>query len=137
MKLDSVSAGIELNSLKRFRNRRSICVLTPSFILLLIALFAGPGSLLLRSLETRFVWRQVPTDEVVGIVLLGGFHLDSSVLASRRVDIRSDLAERIMETVRLSTLYPKARILYSGGGMEAQLGKKVLMRLGVERERII
>ena len=83
------------------------------------------------------MWRQVPIDEVGGIVLLGGFHLDSSVLATGRADTRSELAERIVETVRLSTLYPKARILYSGGGMEAQLGKKVLMRLGVERERII
>jgi uncharacterized SAM-binding protein YcdF (DUF218 family) len=47
------------------------------------------------------------------------------------------MAERIMETVRLSKLYPEAKILYSGGGAEAQLGKKVLMRLGIERERII
>ena len=31
-----------------------------------------------------------------------------------------------METVRLSKLYPQARILYSGGGTEAQLGKKFL-----------
>jgi uncharacterized SAM-binding protein YcdF (DUF218 family) len=47
------------------------------------------------------------------------------------------MSERVMETVRLSKLYPKARILYSGGGKEARLGKKILMRLGIERERII
>src|SRR5262249_14952030 len=41
------------------------------------------------------------------------------------------------ETVHLSKLYPQARILYSGGGTEAQLGKEILVRLGVERERII
>jgi uncharacterized SAM-binding protein YcdF (DUF218 family) len=39
--------------------------------------------------------------------------------------------------VRLSKLYPEAKILYSGGGAEAQLGKKVLMRLGIEGKRII
>jgi uncharacterized SAM-binding protein YcdF (DUF218 family) len=52
-------------------------------------------------------------------------------------DIRSNLSERVTETVRLSKLYPDAKILYSGGGTEAQLVKKVLMRLGVEHERII
>ena len=79
---------------------------------------------------------QAPTDQVVGgIVLLGGFHLDSH--ASEWSDICGGLSERVMETVRLSKLYPQTRILYSGGGTEAQLGKKVLMRMGVERERII
>ena len=136
------------NFLKRSPNRRSISVLILGLflILLLIALLGVPGSWLLRPLETRFpVRRQAPTDQVTGIVLLGGFHLDSRVAselnshvaseldsraASERFDIRSGIAERIMETVRLSKSYPEARILYSGGGMEAKLGKKVLMRLG-------
>jgi uncharacterized SAM-binding protein YcdF (DUF218 family) len=143
------------NFLKRSPNRRSISVLILGLflILLLIALLGVPGSWLLRPLETRFpVRRQAPTDQVTGIVLLGGFHLDSRVaselnshvaseldsrVASERFDIRSGIAERIMETVRLSKLYLEARILYSGGGTEAQLGKKVLMRLGIERKRII
>jgi len=76
--------------------------------------------------------------------MIGGFHLDSHVasafdshVASERSEIRSGMAERVMETVRLPKLYPEAKILYSGGGAEAQLGKKVLMRLGIECERII
>src|SRR5262249_26848437 len=112
---------------------------------ILIMAIKVPGSLLLRPLETRFpVRQQALTDQVVGIVMLGGFHLDSHVasaldshVASEWSDIRSGMAERVMETVRLSKLYPEARILYSGGGTEAQLGKKILMRLGVEGERII
>ena len=143
MRLDSISRAIEANSLARFPSRRFILGLF--FILLLIMALKVSGSLLLRPLETRFpVWRQTPTGQVVGIVILGGFHLDSHVasaldshVASEWSDIRSGMAERVMETVRLSKLYPKAKILYSGGGAEAQLGKKVLMRLGVERERII
>jgi uncharacterized SAM-binding protein YcdF (DUF218 family) len=103
-----------------------------------------PG-MLLRPLETRFpAPRLAPTDRVAGIILLGGFHINSHVateldsdVASERVDIHSDLSERVKETVRLSKLYSDARILYSGGGTEAQLGKKLLMRLGVEPERII
>jgi uncharacterized SAM-binding protein YcdF (DUF218 family) len=113
-------------------------------VLVLMALFNVRG-LLLRPLETRFPeLRSAPTDRVDGIILLGGFHIISPVAAeldsdlpSERVDIRSDLSERVTETVRLSKLYPNARILYSGGGTEAQLGKKLLMRLGVEPERII
>jgi uncharacterized SAM-binding protein YcdF (DUF218 family) len=42
-----------------------------------------------------------------------------------------------METVRLAKLYPEAKILYSGGGTEAELGKRILIRLGIKRERII
>jgi uncharacterized SAM-binding protein YcdF (DUF218 family) len=112
-------------------------ILGLSLALLLIASLDVSGSLLLRPLETRFpVWRQPPTDHVVGIILLGGFHLDIRV-ATKGFDIRSGMSERVMETVRLSKLYPEARILYSGGGTEAQLGKEILIRLGVERERIV
>jgi uncharacterized SAM-binding protein YcdF (DUF218 family) len=107
------------------------------FLFPLIALLNVSGSLLLRPLETRFpVLRQVPADQIAGIVLIGGFHLDIRV-ADQRFDIRSGMSERVMETVHLSKLYPQARILYSGGGTEAQLGKEILVRLGVERERII
>src|SRR5262249_28119241 len=95
------------------------------------------GSLLLRPLETRFpVRRDASADHIIGIVLIGGFHLDSRV-KSEGFDIRSGMSERVMETVRLSKVYPQAEILYSGGGLEAQLGKEILIRLGVERERII
>jgi uncharacterized SAM-binding protein YcdF (DUF218 family) len=80
--------------------------------------------------------RQVPADQIAGIVLIGGFNLDIRV-THERFDIRSGMSERVMETVRLSKLYPKAKILYSGGGTEAQLGKEILVRLGVERERIL
>src|SRR5262245_55943757 len=93
-----------------------------------------PGSLLLRPLETRFpLWRPVTTDQVVGVGLLGGFHLDSYV--RQRLEIHPGLSERVMETARLSKFYPEARILYSGGGMEAPLVKKVLIRLGVDEQK--
>jgi uncharacterized SAM-binding protein YcdF (DUF218 family) len=147
MKPDSVSMAIEDDLPERVASRRSISffMLGLFLILLLIASVNVPGSLLLRPLETRFpVWRETPTGGVVGIVMIGGFHLDSHVasaldshVASEWSEVRSGMAERITETVRLSKLYPEAKILYSGGGAEAQLGKKVLMRLGIERERII
>jgi len=52
-------------------------------------------------------------------------------------DISSGMSERVMETVRLSKLYPEAKIFYSGGGKEALSGKNILVQLGVEGERII
>jgi len=130
---------------ERVASRRSLSffILGLLLILLLIASVSVLGSLLLQPLETRFpVWRQTPTGQVVGIVMIGGFHLDSHVASALDSHVASKwsdtgMAERIMETVRLSKLYPDAKILYSGGGAEAQLGKKVLMRLGIEPERII
>jgi uncharacterized SAM-binding protein YcdF (DUF218 family) len=106
-------------------------------ILLLIASLKAPGSLLLRPLEARFSVRlQASSDQINGIILLGGFYLDDRV-TSGQLDIRSGLPERVKETVRLSKLYPEAKILYSGGGTQAQFGREILTRLGVERERII
>ena len=107
------------------------------FLFPLITFLNVSGSLLLRPLETRFpVLRQMPAGQIAGIVLIGGFHLDIRV-ADPRFDIRSGMSERVRETVRLSKLYPQARILYSGGGTEAQLGKEILVRLGVERDKIV
>jgi len=114
-------------------------------VLLIVALVNVLGSLLLRPLETRFPALQPAlTDRVAGIILLGGFGIESRVaselrndVASERVDIRSGLANRVAETVRVSKLYPDAKVLFSGGGGQAQLGKKLLMRLGIEPERII
>ena len=115
-------------------------------VLLIMALLNVLGSLLLRPLETRFPALQPAlTDRVAGIILLGGFSLNSRVaselrkdVASERVDIRSGLPNRVRETVRVSKLYPDARVLFSGGGTtQGQLVIKLLMRLGIEPERII
>jgi uncharacterized SAM-binding protein YcdF (DUF218 family) len=140
MIFESVSGIIKANALDRFVRRRLICVSIFglfSILLLTLVLNGIPGSLLLRPLETRFpLLQNAPIDRVVGIILLGGFDIDVRV-ADEQFDIRSVMSERVMETVRLSKLYPEAKILYSGGGTEAQLGKKILMRLGIEGDRII
>jgi uncharacterized SAM-binding protein YcdF (DUF218 family) len=104
-------------------------------ILLLIGLHKLPASLLLEPLETRFpMWRQEPPKRVDGIVFLGGFHVEYN--AGEWSGISSVTAERIVTAVRLSKLYPEARVLYSGGGSEARLGREILVGLGVPSERI-
>jgi uncharacterized SAM-binding protein YcdF (DUF218 family) len=106
-------------------------------LFLLVGLLKVGSSLLLGPLETRFpLWRQKYRKKVDGIVLLGGFHLDKNV-GDVCADISYVVPERVVATVRLSELYPQARVLYSGGGTEAVLGKKALVRLGVLSERII
>ena len=129
----------KMSNFLQFRNRcfRSFLILGLFLFLLIAFLKVVSGSLLLRPLETRFPpGKRTPGDQITGIVLIGGFHLDIRI-ADERFDIRTGMSQRVMETVRLSKLYPKAKILYSGGGTEAQLGKEILVRLGVERGRII
>ncbi len=140
MKPDSISTIIDGRPLSGSLSVISISLSVLFLILLVIALANVPGSLLLRPLETRFpVRQQIPTEQVAGIIFLGGFHLDSHVasLLDSGSDIRPGMAERVMETVRLSKLNPEAKVLYSGGGAEAPLVEKVLIRLGIKRESII
>jgi uncharacterized SAM-binding protein YcdF (DUF218 family) len=117
-------------------HRRLIGVLALGLFSIL-PLIALSGSPLLRPLETRFpVCRNTP-GQVAGIVILGGFHSDRQTVEGEWSDIPPVTSERIVETARLSRWYPQARILYSGGGGEAELGKKALVWLGVDPERII
>jgi uncharacterized SAM-binding protein YcdF (DUF218 family) len=108
-----------------------------SLTLFLIALVNVPASLLVFPLEARFpAWWKTLNQQVDGIVVLGGFHLDSRVLREWS-GIPPEMSERIVETARLSQLYPDARVLYSGAGGEAMIIKEVFVRLGIASERIM
>jgi uncharacterized SAM-binding protein YcdF (DUF218 family) len=123
----------------QFIDRRLIGVLALGLfsILSLIGLLRVSDSLLLRTLETRFpVCRNPPAERIAGIVVLGGFHSDRELVEGEWSTILPVTSERIVETARLSRWYPEARILYSGGGGEAELGKKALVWLGVHPRRI-
>src|SRR5215831_9569135 len=85
---------------------------------ILLARLKAPTSLLLGPLERRFpAWQQKFGQTVDGIVLLGGFRLDNNV-GVEWSDISPAIPERVAATVRLSKLYPPARVLYSGGGSQ-------------------
>jgi uncharacterized SAM-binding protein YcdF (DUF218 family) len=130
----------ETAQIVQFIDRRLIGVLALGLlsILSLIALVSISGPLLLRSLESRFpVCRNPSVERIAGIVVLGGFHSDRIRVGGEWTYILPVTSERIVETARLSQWYPQARIVYSGGGPEAELGKKALVWLGVEPERII
>jgi hypothetical protein len=79
-----------ISNFPRFCNR---CVISLSilglFLFPLIGFLNVSGSLLLRPLETRFpMMRQVPADQIAGIVLIGGFHLDIRVTDELRHSLR-------------------------------------------------
>jgi uncharacterized SAM-binding protein YcdF (DUF218 family) len=135
-----VYGSYKISAFTNSSKRRAVVVLSVLLpvglcLLLLIGLYRFPVSLLLEPLETRFpMWRQESAKRVDGIVFLGGFHLEYT--AGEWSGISSVTAERIVTAARLSKLYPEARVLYSGGGSEARLGKEILVGLGVPSKTI-
>jgi uncharacterized SAM-binding protein YcdF (DUF218 family) len=134
-----VRGSYKVSAFKDRSTPRTVVVLSillpVGLCILLIGLHKLPASLLLGPLETRFpMWRQEAARRVDGIIFLGGFHLEYN--AGEWSGIPSVAAERVVTAVRLSKLYPEARVLYSGGGNEARLGKEILVGLGIPPEKI-
>jgi uncharacterized SAM-binding protein YcdF (DUF218 family) len=104
-----------------------------AFLVLVVGGALPLGQLLLSPLEDRFpeFWdggRPDPT----GIVVLGGA-LASNLRPGSEFHKASG---RVIETVLLAKRFPRARIVYAGGGGEAFRGRKLMMDLGVEPDRI-
>ena len=100
-----------------------------SIVLLLIAGATPLGTLLTRSLESRFPpWEK--TDGPArgapdGIVVLGG-GISSGLSRQIGTAIVSADGGRVIALAHLARLYPKARIIYSGG--DASLGRQQAAR---------
>lgn len=109
---------------------------------LLIAGFLPLGPAMMLPLEQRFP-RVLPKGPVTGIVILGGA-IDLDITNARGDIALSDAGERMTEAVRLSRLYPDARIVFSGGSgsvlpdgtSEADPAKAFLLSMGVAESRI-
>lgn len=83
-------------------------------IVLFLCSFTTLGVVLLAPLEQRFAVPAEMPAHVDGIVVLGGY-TEGEVNASRKGIELNGAANRIVETMRLSRLYPQARIVVSGG----------------------
>jgi uncharacterized SAM-binding protein YcdF (DUF218 family) len=78
-----------------------------------------------------------------GVIVLGGA-IDPELSAARGTAALTDSGERLTEGVRLSRVYPKARIVFSGGSWlpsssdagEASTAQKFFIDMGVPPERI-
>ncbi len=110
--------------------------------LLLGILPVGPNAL--YWLESRYEMPAPMPEKIDGIIVLGGaVHSEMSQIHNQ--PSLNEYGERITEAIRLSRLYPHARMVYSGG--EGQLfpssttesaeTKKLLENMGISTERIV
>ncbi|MBF9234193.1 YdcF family protein [Microvirga alba] len=116
-----------------------------SFTLATAALGLLPiANYILIPLENRFPPFHDDGKPVDGIILLGG-SVEAAESAARGTIVANESAERLIDTIKLAHLYPKARILISGGGgtvfgegiAEAPIIASFLESLGIDRARLI
>ena len=127
------------------RRRRAAAILVIAAISLTAIVSLKPvTNLLLRPLEERFPelsedCEREECKKVGGIVVLGG-GLNAEAASSRSGSGLSSASGRVTEAAILARRFPHAKILYAGGGEtqpEAEQGKDLLVRLGVDPERIL
>lgn len=133
--------GLVAFALRRFSLGRRLLVIS---ILPFLAIGWLPlGSAALLALEDRFPQPPIQSD-VTGIVVLGG-EIDTDISAERHTIVLTDAGERLTKTAELSLMYPKARILVSGGTAnlispdeksEAAVARTLLAEIGVAKGRI-
>ena len=124
----------------RWRNTGRVLCLAGTGCLLAVA-FLPLDSWTLKPLERRFPPAALPA-HVDGIVVLGGM-FDDSITDADGLPGLSDSAERLTNFVRLSRLYPAARLVFTGGSRtapgeatEADAVQRMLGDLGVDLTRV-
>jgi uncharacterized SAM-binding protein YcdF (DUF218 family) len=101
------------------------------------------GDLLIAPLEDRFPRPDLTGATIDGLVVLGGAE-DAHVANARKVIAVSEAAGRYIEAAALALRFPKARLLFSGGGdaldsaiePETVSAARIFAALGIPRERI-
>ena len=102
------------------------------------------GKLVINHLENRFKIVNVLPQDITGIIVLGGV-VDQYLTNNREQIAINSAAERITEFARLSKLYPKAKLIYTGGSgilgkqdlKEADLVRPLLESLNIDQKRIL
>lgn len=134
--------GIVWQSIRPSRIARTL--LSAGIILLGLGGFLPIGSNIIIYLEAQEVAPDPLPEKIDGIVVLGGaINSEKSVLYNQ-IDL-NDRAERLTEMVRLSKLYPQARVVYSGGdgslrqssGKESESAAKLLDNMGLSVSNIV
>lgn len=123
------------------RSGRGLLAVAALFLIVAGWLPVGPAAL--KVLEERF---PAPTlsGPVDGIILLGGA-VDTHITATRAQPTLNDAGERITAMAELSSRFPLARILLSGGASdlstfepvtESAVARDLLVGLGVDPQRV-
>jgi uncharacterized SAM-binding protein YcdF (DUF218 family) len=125
------------------RNRTGAILLATGAAFYVIAGFSPLSTALMLPLEQRYSRADPAEISPTGVIVLGGA-INTQVSAARGSATLTDSGERLTEAVRLSRLYPKARIVFSGGDgllsstdvTEASTARKFFIGMGVSPERI-
>jgi uncharacterized SAM-binding protein YcdF (DUF218 family) len=102
------------------------------------------GSMLFNNLENRFPQVETLPKNITGIIVLGGV-VDQFITDDRKQVAINGAVERLTEFARLSFLYPKAKLVFTGGSgvlgkqglKEADVINPLLVTLGLNPNRII
>jgi uncharacterized SAM-binding protein YcdF (DUF218 family) len=117
--------------------------LTGAVAAMLILGSSALGDLLMRPLEDRFQRPDLANADIAGLIVIGGAEV-ARVAASRDVVAVNDAAERYIEAAILARRFPKARVVFAGGGdvfanageTEALSAARIFLQLGVSRDRL-
>ena len=134
--------GILLLATRWWRIGRTLMI--ASLLALAILGFSPAGNALILPLEDRFPLWDDSHGAPDGMVVLGG-SISPEVSKARRQVALDEAAERITAAVTLARLYPKARIVFSGGngeliyreGTEAEYAVQLFEDLGIPHDRIV
>ena len=113
---------------------------------LLIMAYSPLGHIILLPLEERFSRPDIieKLQAPDGIIVLGGT-IDTVVTKARGIISINESAERLTQAVVLARHFPKARVLFSGGGgkifsknmREATAAKRFYAQMGLQSERMV
>jgi len=115
-----------------------------SLVTLAILGFSPIGNALIIPLEQRFPPWDAARGAPDGVVVLGGA-VSPDVSGARNEIALNESAERVTAVAELARLYPKARILFSGGsgaliydeGTEAEFVVRLFESFGIAPERVM
>ena len=127
------------------KRRTGILLVNLSAITLIFIAFSPLALWIEQPLEMRFPRPGQLDPAPDGIIILGG--ATEEEMEVRRPDMiaLNDAAERLTEIPRLASLYPNARIIYTGGPgflvfdvlPEAQNARRLFIQMGISADRIV
>ena len=126
-----------------FRRRIGAIVAVFSLAAIVIGSLSPLGNMLLTPLEQRFPDGQYPTENIDGIIVLGGSYDTESHSYLSTIVLKED-TEPLAVMVDLARRYPKAKIIFSGGSedpkdnvSEAKVVKGYFISFGIAPDRIL
>ncbi|HQS84762.1 MAG: hypothetical protein B7Y25_07520 [Alphaproteobacteria bacterium 16-39-46] len=117
---------------KKWGQRIVVVALVPLFVIILTPF----GPWMMTHLETRFPQPKVISEDIKGLILLGGtFSEEKSRLQQRPIYNQS--ASRLFEFIALAQKFPTLKILVTGTPLEVKLTRDVFKEHGINLGRVI